>query len=506
MAHEYRVGRDAVRLALDHKLVAVRFHERLTPRQRQAAARGRHLGSWSDRVEVPYEKSTLVPLAEARGSGRTTREHALRHLRMNPGVVKAAPVYAISDGHAIATDRVAVGLRPGTRNAAARFRARGWKVLERSSSRLLVRLNPHEDAFAVCKELERQSGIAWAEPDFVAIYQHRHYRLVKGPRLVSGERRAGAGYATRLTRAEEALEEQGGDPRVVIAILDGGLHPRHPDLAPVVTATFDATSGKARWDSDPWDWHGTGCAALAAGANVGYGGVRGTGHGCTVMLIRLGRSSGENQPWVSRLSWQRRAIDHAWKHGGSVLNLSWGGAMPPSTMIVEALERARTRGRGGRGCVIVAAAGDVDGPVQFPANQRDVLAVAASNQFDGPKTARSRDGERLWSSPRGPEIDIAAPGVDLYTARARFRGSPIHTFGFSGTSGSAPLVAGAAALILSARPDLTERQVRRILMSSADKVGGVRYYRGRNNRMGHGRLNVLRAIALMRKRRRGRAR
>jgi thermitase len=61
-------------------------------------------------------------------------------------------------------------------------------------------------------------------------------------------------------------------------------------------------------------------------------------------------------------------------------------------------------------------------------------------------------------------------------------------------------------LILSARPDLTERQVRRILMSSADKVGGVRYYRGRNNRMGHGRLNVLRAIALMRKRRRGRAR
>ena len=502
MAHEYRVGRTTVRMALDRELVSVRFHDSLTPRQRSAAVRGKHLGAWTDRVEVPYEKCTLVPLARNSVPVRVRREHALRHLRKNPGVVRAAPVFSISDGHAIATDRIAVGLRPGARAVAARCRARGWKVLERSSTQLLVQILPVENAFAVSMELQRSPGIAWAEPDFVAVYHRRHYRFTEGPRLSSGERRAGAGYAARLTRAEEALRQQSGDGDIVIAILDGGLHPRHPDLAPVVTETFDATSGKTRWDPDPWDWHGTGCAALAAGANVGPGGVRGIGHGCAIMLVRLGRSHGENEAWVSRLSWQRRAIDHAWKHGASVLNLSWGGEMPPSSMILEALERARTRGRGGRGCVIVAAVGDVEGPVQFPANQPEVLAVSASNQFDGPKTPRSRDGERMWSSASGPEVDIAAPGVDLYTARARWQGSPIHTFGFSGTSGSAPIVAGAAGLILSARPDLTERQVRRILEGSADKVGGVRYRRGRNDRMGHGRLNVVRALALAGRRRR----
>ena len=55
-------------------------------------------------------------------------------------------------------------------------------------------------------------------------------------------------------------------------------------------------------------------------------------------------------------------------------------------------------------------------------------------------------------------------------------------------------MAGAAALILSAKPDLKEAEVREIIRNSADKVGPIPYDNGRNDRMGHGRLNVLRAV------------
>jgi thermitase len=60
-----------------------------------------------------------------------------------------------------------------------------------------------------------------------------------------------------------------------------------------------------------------------------------------------------------------------------------------------------------------------------------------------------------------------------------------------------PIVAGVAALVLSANPDLKEDQVREVLKQTADKVGGIIYINNRNDQMGHGRVNALKAVEMM---------
>ena len=137
----------------------------------------------------------------------------------------------------------------------------------------------------------------------------------------------------------------------------------------------------------------------------------------------------------------------------------------------------------------------------FPANLPNVLAISASNEFDQPKTKTSADGETWWGSNFGPEVDLAAPGVHNFTTDivGQDGSNPggadaDYVNNFNGTSSATPIVAGVAGLVLSVNPNLTEAQVRRLLTQTADKVGQVVYTNGRNNQMGQGRVNALRAV------------
>jgi subtilisin family serine protease len=122
--------------------------------------------------------------------------------------------------------------------------------------------------------------------------------------------------------------------------------------------------------------------------------------------------------------------------------------------------------------------------------------VTASTDTDEPKI---KNGPDDWGSSHGKQVDIAAPGVRLRTTTAGGQGSsalgPSYVDDFFGTSAAAAIVAGAAALIRSANPRLGEAEVRRILKQNADRVGSIEYDAGqRNDRMGSGRLNVLKAV------------
>jgi kexin len=177
--------------------------------------------------------------------------------------------------------------------------------------------------------------------------------------------------------------------------------------------------------------------------------------------------------------------------------MSYGGG-PRSAAVVAALTRARTRGRKGRGTVLIASAGngaEPKTPVEFPATLRWVFAVAATDDQDRPK--RTLTNQEPWISASGAAVDIAAPGVGCYTTTVPdpTEGDPaLYTSDFSGTSASTPLVAGAAALVLGANPALTERDVRRLLAATADKVRTVTWRRGHNHWVGSGRLNVGAAV------------
>jgi subtilisin family serine protease len=105
----------------------------------------------------------------------------------------------------------------------------------------------------------------------------------------------------------------------------------------------------------------------------------------------------------------------------------------------------------------------------------------------------SSDGENWWGSCFGPEINVSAPGVHMWTTDISGAGgysNDDYIDNFNGTSSSTPLVAGTAALILSQNPGWTPTQVRNRLQSTADDKGPA----GFDTRFGHGRINACKAL------------
>src|SRR5690606_18284457 len=132
--------------------------------------------------------------------------------------------------------------------------------------------------------------------------------------------------------------------------------------------------------------------------------------------------------------------------------------------------------------------------VCYPASHSNVIAVGATTEFD----------YRSYFSQYGTDLDIVAPGagglVGITTTdrsgSAGYNTSGAYTSDFNGTSASAPIVSGAAALLLSRHPDLSATQVRDLLCATADKVGDVTYTDGYNDYYGYGRLNIGRLLWL----------
>lgn len=145
------------------------------------------------------------------------------------------------------------------------------------------------------------------------------------------------------------------------------------------------------------------------------------------------------------------ALDYLQERGARVVNLSLAGPAnsPLEAQVAEMAEA---------GLILVAAAGNMGpaAPPAYPAAYPRVIAV----------TAVDRQGRVYRRAGRGPHIDLAAPGVDVWTA-ASVSGARTKT----GTSYAAPFVSAAAALLLQAEPTLTADDVRTRLLGSARDLG-----------------------------------
>jgi thermitase len=532
MAYEYMVGGKKVVLPIQPDKVAVRFKEP-APQATRAAVIDPipEVGSFAERYEVPNEKFTVVdvtpPSQPGPQAGPQRVAAATAALTADQEVARVAPVFNLGSSQAIATDRIMVGFKQGMTKARAKtvvesISPQGVDSLEEiADGEYMVKLNETVDPFDVIGKLMKDKSVKYAEPDFVIIGKHVPRNVPGGmPAEMPGEtiaptfKEAAIGpaapsldallakqYAVALTRAKDAWQLLSGKAAIKIAVLDEGVDTKHADLKGRIVGTYDALSRTANQQPNAWDGHGTACAGLAA-AIPNKIGVRGIGGGCSILAVRIAYSPSNGANWVTSNSAIQEAIDWAWKNGADVLSNSWGGGAP-SNAIINAFERARTKGRSGKGCVVVIAAGNESGPVSFPGTLPKVLTVSASNEADEPKTKTSSDGEFWWGSNFGPEVDVAAPGVHNYTTdisgnagynpgNTSLNGDYVSNF--NGTSSATPIVAGAAALVLSAAPNLTESQVRSILKTTADKVGTVVYSAGRNDQMGNGRVNVLKAV------------
>ena len=290
---------------------------------------------------------------------------------------------------------------------------------------------------------------------------------------------------------------------VKVAIIDVGVQSYHPDLA----ANMDSLSYNAAGDSVPQHLylggtHRTQCAAIVGAVQNNNEGMSGVAPNCRLMPISF--DMGVYSP-SAPLEFEKhlaRGINWAWKNGTDVINNSWVLDTLYGAYIKDAIDSALIRGRNGKGCVMVFAAGNADIPtVAFPARLPSVIAVGAIHP-NGHRKALVYDYIYIyeWAGCYGPELDVVAPGVSILVTTCDDYNNVQYGTDL-GTSLAAPHVSGVAALILSANPNLTTQQVRDIIESTAQKVGGYNYQTtpGRPNgtwheEMGYGLVNAYAAV------------
>ncbi|MEU4291363.1 S8 family serine peptidase [Kribbella sp. NPDC026596] len=245
----------------------------------------------------------------------------------------------------------------------------------------------------------------------------------------------------------------------IVAVLDTGVDAGHPDLAGHLVAGYNATSP----NRGPIDDNGHGTMTLgiiAAGANNGLG-VAGVGWNVKAMPVKVLASNGGGYDVDIA-----EGIDWAVAHGAKVINMSLGGP-GDNAVLHDAVRRAVAAGV----VVVVAAGNDGSDVLQYPAAYPESIAVAATNAV-GVLTDFSSYGD--W-------VDIAAPGWNILSTGVRsMTGSGYAPYwSCTGTSCSAPIIAGVAALVKNKWPTFTPAQVAqrlKVLARDAGPRGTDPYY------------------------------
>jgi len=308
-------------------------------------------------------------------------------------------------------------------------------------------------------------------------------------------------WAMPKTKTHDAWDITTGSANVIVAIIDVGADYNHEDLVGNLWSGigYDFYDN----DADPYPsddaGHGTAVAGIvAARTNNGLGvaGVAGgwaSSSGVKLMHLDAGYRAGLQYIDVAAAS---QATDWAASHGAKVINMSFGG------FAYSPLEVAINNAVNNYGVIVVASAGnyEVNDPtsVDYPAAYPNVIAVGATIENDNRKTLNDGTDESFWGSCYGPELDLVAPGIHVWTTDMTVGGYDLYEkyfARFNGTSAAAPHVAGLVALLLSRNPSITPHHVRAILQISADKVPGMG---GQNfhGEYGYGRINANNAIRL----------
>jgi thermitase len=495
----YKVDGKYVNLDIDQDYLAVQFKEPALMSIRENVIKSTDsVGDFSNRIEIPNERFTVFKVAENQEEREVRLSRAEDDLNKLEDVAETKPIFKYGNQRLMATEKISVGL-DGKEALPKITKKYNLKAVRHFSDDYIFELPVGSNVFDMIENIEKESYVKFAEPNF-AIFNKQDIIKKKGISRsaispLDSQDLSGQQYALNVIEANKAWDLQKGNPTITIAIIDEGVDTNHPNYRSKVTGKFDAIDEDSFQEPNSWDGHGTACAGLAAAEHLRFG-IKGVAGGCSIMAVRIASSDKPNGDWHTTDEQIVAGIDWAWENGADILSNSWGGG-PPSSLITNAIARANNLGRDGKGCVVLFAAGNEDGDVSFPATIPTVISVAASNQFDEPKTKNSRDGESWWGSNHGPQVDISAPGVGNLTtdmtASAGYDRSDYYAL-FNGTSSATPIVAGVAALVLSANPALSGKDVRDILIESADKVGTVTYSNGHNDRMGFGRVNAFKAI------------
>lgn len=326
----------------------------------------------------------------------------------------------------------------------------GGKARKVGQSELhVVELPPGLSEQAVVERLARHPHLKFAELD----------RRVAAD-LVTNDPYNGSAWHLGRIGAPTAWDASRGSG-VTIAVLDSGVDPAHPDLAPALVPGWNFHDNNS--DTRDVNGHGTKVAGAAAAVSNNAIGVAGVAGAARIMPIRVADSAGYT--YWSTLA---KGITYAADRGVRVANASF--AAYGSASVQSAAQYMKNK----NGLVFVSAGNT--GAVDNAAPSASLVAVSATG---------SGDVRASWSS-WGPYVALSAPGASIYTT---VRGGGYGTA--NGTSFASPISAAAAALLMSARPTLTSAQVEGLLFSTAVDLGAA----GRDPYYGHGRLNAAAAMA-----------
>lgn len=270
-----------------------------------------------------------------------------------------------------------------------------------------------------------------------------------------------AQYVVNKLHLLEAHRITSGDD-VLVAVIDSKIDTKHPDLTGVVADEYDVVGSPAIAHS-----HGTAMAgAIAARSKL-------TGVAPKVKLLAVRAFSGTGESAESTTFNILKSVDWAASKNARIINMSFAG--PPDDLLREMLAKANARG-----IVLIAAVGNAGprSPPLYPAADAGVIGV----------TATDVDDKLMPQANRGPQVAVAAPGVEILAVAPDGKYQVT-----SGTSIAAAHASGVAALLLASKPNLTPAQVRASLTRAATRIPGKR------NEIGAGVVDALAVINPSRK-------
>ncbi len=292
-------------------------------------------------------------------------------------------------------------------------------------------------------------------------------------------------YGLSKIGAIDAWKSHRGSKDMIVAVIDTGVDYNHEDLSfnmwrnPNPTKNDIVGYDFINDDGMPYDdqGHGTHTSGTVGAVGGNGKGVSGVSQRVSIMGVKFlsAQGSGTTADAI-------RSIDYAVAHGARILSNSWGGSGDEDNKaLYDSIERAKAAG-----VLFIAAAGN-DGVNNDNSRRRSYPASFDNDNLISVAATDTQDKLAFFSNYGEKTTHVAAPGVNIYSTLPGNRYKQE-----SGTSMACPHVAGAAALIWSKNPSLTYKQVKDILMNTADKVPELA-----GKTISGGRINVMNALRSM---------
>jgi subtilisin family serine protease len=307
------------------------------------------------------------------------------------------------------------------------------------------------DSETLVSEVASTGAVAFAEPD----------RLVQLDYVPNDPSFSQQWHHININSAE-AWNTTSGSATIIAASCDTGVDATHPDLQAQLLPGYNSED-RNTINTDPVSPHGTMTTGLIAATINNGTGVAGMAN-VKVLPIRAS-NFGDGSAYHSALA---HCIEYAADHGAKVVNMSYEASSP----VIDSAARYLSA----RGGLLIVSAGNAGADLSTQPDYASFLLVGATD---------SGNRRASWSN-YGTPIDLVAPGVELLTT---YPGAG-YAYG-SGTSFSAPLVSGVAALVYSLNPAFTSSQVSAILLDSV-----VSASKNMAAQFGKGRLNAAAAVKL----------